>query len=148
LPALRLPARWSSGGEFDRFAERTFGWNRQLAAQAGLPMDAVRRENDILLRCDLPGVDPKSIDVTVERGVLTVSARREEEEHAEGDKPVIRERVIGSFTRRVRLGGAAETDKVEAGYRDGVLTVRVPLAETAKARKVEITTGESPAIAA
>jgi HSP20 family protein len=133
--------------EFDRFAERTFGWNRQLAAQAGLPMDAVRRENDILLRFDLPGVDPKSIDVTVERGVLTVSAKREEE-HAEGDKPVIRERVIGSFTRRVRLGGAAEADKVEAGYHDGVLTVRVPLAETAKARKVEITTGDSPAIAA
>ena len=60
-------------------------------------------------------------------------ARKRTEEHTEGEKPVVRERVTGSFTRRVRLGDAADSAKVEAGYQDGVLTVRVPLAETAQA---------------
>jgi HSP20 family protein len=138
-----------AGREFDRLLGRTFGfgWYGPALAQAGIPMDAVRREDDILLRFDLPGVDPKSIDVTVDRGVLTVTAKRDEE-RTEGEKPYLRERVAGSFTRRVRLGSAAETDKVEASYTDGVLTVRVPLAEAAKPRKVEVTTGSKPALAA
>lgn len=135
--------------EFDRIFGRTFGfgWYGPGLAQAGIPMDAVRREDDILLRFDLPGVDPKSIDVTVDRGVLSVTAKREEE-RTEGEKPFVRERIAGSFTRRVQLGRAAETDKVEASYEDGVLTVRVPLAEAAKPRKVEISTGTKPALAA
>ena len=65
-------------------------------------MDAVRRDNEVELRFDLPGIDRESIDVTVDRGVMTVSATRNEE-HTEGEKPFIRERVMGSYTRRVRL---------------------------------------------
>jgi HSP20 family protein len=112
-----------------------------------MPMDAVRTEDGLVLRFDLPGIDPASIDVTVDRGVLTVAAKRTEE-RAEGEKQVVRERITGSFTRRVRLGDAADSAKVEAGYQDGVLTVRVPLAETAKPRKVEIQAGEPKGIAA
>jgi HSP20 family protein len=123
--------------DFDRFAERALGWGLSLPAQPGMPMDAVRRENDIVLHFDLPGVDADSIDVTVDRGVLAVRAQRTQE-RAEGDSPFIRERVMGSFARRIRLSDAVDADHIEAGYHDGVLTVRVPLAEQAKPRKVEI----------
>jgi HSP20 family protein len=133
-----LRATFDPFTEFDRIVERAFGWTPAVA-QSVIPMDGVRRENDLVLRFDLPGIDPESIDVTVERGVLTVAARRTIE-HAEGETPFVRERLTGSFTRRLRLGQLADAEKVEADYSDGVLTVRVPLAEQAKPRKVEIRT--------
>jgi HSP20 family protein len=132
--------------EFDRIAQRAFGWTNGGTASV-MRMDAVRREDDVLLRFDLPGIDPDSIEVTVDRGVLTVGARRTEE-LAEGEKPYIRERVTGSFSRRLFLGETADADSIEADYHDGVLTVRVPLAEKAQPRKVEIRTGEAKPIAA
>lgn len=136
-----LRATFDPFTEFDRIVERAFGWTPAVG-QSAIPMDGVRRENDILFHFDLPGIDPDSIEVTVARGVLTVGAQRTIE-RAEGETPFVRERVTGSFTRRVRLGQMADADKVEADYRDGVLTVRVPLAEQAKPRKVEIRT-ETP----
>jgi HSP20 family protein len=132
--------------EFDRMVERAFGpaWSRSFraGARSAVPMDAVRGEDGVVLRFDLPGIDPESLEVTVDRGVLTVAAKRSEE-LAEGEKPYIRERIVGSFSRRVYLGDAVDSDKVEAGYESGVLTVRVPLAKAAKPRKVEIRT-EAP----
>lgn len=133
--------------EFDRFVQRAFGWGPSLLTQPAMPMDAVRRENEILLRFDLPGVDPETIDVTVDRGVLSVRGQRTEE-RAEGEKPFIRERVTGTFGRRISLSDAADADHIEASYHDGVLTVRVPLAEHAKPRKVEITTEGKKSLAA
>lgn len=132
---------------FDPFAQeftrRAFGSAdyRRLAR-----MDAIRRENDIELRFDLPGIDPESIDVTVDRGVLSVSAKRDEE-YAEGEKPFIRERVMGSYTRRLRLSDAVDAEKIEASYTDGVLTVHVPVEEQAKPRKIEVR-ADAKAIAA
>jgi HSP20 family protein len=132
--------------DFDRIVGRAFGptWTRAFRATAGsaMAMDAVRGEDGLTLRFDLPGIDPESIEVTVDRGVLTVGAKRTEE-LAEGEKPYIRERVTGSFSRRVYLGDKVDSAKVEAGYESGVLTVRVPLAEVAKPHKVEIQT-EAP----
>jgi HSP20 family protein len=131
---------------FDRITQRAFGWTNGATASV-MRMDAVRREDDILLRFDVPGIDPDSIEVTVDRGVLTVGARRTEE-LAEGEKPYIRERATGTFSRRLRLGETADADNIEADYHDGVLTVRVPLAEKAQPRKVEIRTGEAKPLAA
>jgi HSP20 family protein len=110
-------------------------------------MDGVRRENDLVLRFDLPGVNQEDIEVNVDRGVLSVSAKRDEEK-TDSDRPVIRERVIGTLRRRVYLGDAYDAGKVEAAYENGVLTVRVPLAEQAKARKVEIGNDTKKMIAA
>jgi HSP20 family protein len=124
---------------FDPFAQRAD--YRRLAR-----MDAIRRENEVELRFDLPGIDPESIDVSVDRGVLTVKASRNEE-YTEGEKPVIRERVMGSYVRRVRLSDTVDAEKIEAGYTDGVLTVHVPVAETAKPRKIEVRS-DAKAIAA
>jgi HSP20 family protein len=121
--------------EFDRMAKRAFGASAVSAPT--MRMDGIRRKDDVLLRFDLPGIDPDSIEVTVDRGVLTVSAKRVEE-YAEGEKPFIRERRMGSFARRVYLSDTVDADKIEAGYADGVLTVRVPLTEKAQPRKVEV----------
>ncbi len=124
---------------FDPFAQRAD--YRRLAR-----MDAIRRENEVELRFDLPGIDPESIDVSVDHGVLTVKASRNEE-YTEGEKPVIRERVMGSYVRRVRLSDAVDAENIEAGYTDGVLTVHVPVAEQAKPRKIEVRS-DAKAIAA
>lgn len=124
---------------FDPFAQRAD--YRRLAR-----MDAIRRENEVELRFDLPGIDPESIDVSVDHGVLTVKASRNEE-YTEGEKPVIRERVMGSYVRRVRLSDAVDAEKIEASYTDGVLTVHVPVAEAAKPRKIEVRS-DAKAIAA
>jgi HSP20 family protein len=129
--------------EFGRLTQRASGPadHGRLAR-----MDAIRRENEIELRFDLPGIAPESIDVTVDRGVLTISARRAEE-YTDGEKPFIRERVMGSYTRRVRLSDAVDADKIEASYASGVLTVHVPVQEQAKPRKIEVS-ADAKAIAA
>ncbi|MGN9841738.1 Hsp20/alpha crystallin family protein [Nonomuraea sp. H19] len=127
--------------------ERQFNRLTRQAEGPVMPMDGLRRDDDVLLRFDLPGIDPGSIEVTVDRGVLSVSARREEE-IAENERLFVHERPMGSFTRRVYLSEHLDSDKIDAGYDNGVLTVRIPVVERAKPRKVEIQRGEAKAIKA
>src|SRR5215472_17403488 len=103
--------------DFDRIVRRAFATAPRTSA---LPMDTLRRDGEVVLRFDVPGVAPEKIDVTVDRGVLTVSATREETK-AEGDEHVVRERYFGSFTRRVRLSDNLDSEKIEATHKDGVL---------------------------
>jgi HSP20 family protein len=120
---------------FDPFAE--FYRELRAADSETMRMDAVRRDSEIEFRFDLPGIDVRSIDVTVDDGVLVVTAERAEE-YADGERPFVRERVMGSFTRRIRLSDAVDTEKIAAAYDDGVLTVTVPLTDRARPRKIEI----------
>jgi HSP20 family protein len=117
--------------QFDRLARTTFG------PSAAMPMDAVRHEGDVELRFDVPGIDPDSIEVTVDRGVLSVSVTRSDERN-ENEKFFVRERTTGSVTRRVRLSENLNAEAVEADYHNGVLQVRIPVLEQAKPRKVEV----------
>jgi len=133
--------------EFDRVARRTFGSGYRTALRSAMPMDVIRGKDEVQLRFDLPGVDAESIDVTVDRGVLTVSAKRTEET-GEDEKLITRERVSGSFTRRLSLGDSLDTEKIEADFAEGVLTVRLPLLATAQPRKVEVHTDSKKEIAA
>jgi HSP20 family protein len=132
---------------FDPFAEFHRALRTADSGFAAVRMDAIRRQDEIELRFDLPGIDTESIDVTVDRGVLTVSARRSED-YAEGEKPFIRERVMGSFTRKLRLSDVVDADKISASYDGGVLAVSVPLTERAQPRKVEISTQAKAAVTA
>src|SRR5258708_38237660 len=104
----------------DPFAEFHRALRTADGVSADVRMDAIRRQDEIELRFDLPGIDAESIDVTVDRGALTVSARRSEE-YAEGEKPFIRERVMGSFARRIRLSDVVDADKISASYDSGLL---------------------------
>jgi HSP20 family protein len=135
---------WTSFDPFlySRAFGRPAGFSRTV-----LPMDGIRRDGDVVLRFDLPGISLEDIDVNVDRGVLTVSAKRDEEKN-DSARPIVRERITGTLRRRIYLGDAYDADKVEAAYENGVLTVRVPLAEKAKARKVEIGNDTKKMIAA
>jgi HSP20 family protein len=110
-------------------------------ARAGMPLDIVRHDGDVELRFDVPGIDPESIEVTVDRGILTVSGKRQEE-RTENGKFFVRERTMGTFTRRVRLSETLNAEAVEATYNHGVLQVRIPVLEQAKPRKIEVRQAE------
>ena len=124
--------------ELDRLTEQTWNTGRLPA----MPMDAYRRGDHFVVHFDLPGVEPASIDLTVEKNVLSVSAERHWEP-AEDSQVVVAERPQGSFTRQLFLGEGLDPDGIEANYDAGVLTVRVPVAEQAKPRKVEVTADRS-----
>lgn len=132
--------------EFDRVTQRAFG-RPAWSARAALPMDVTRRENEAVFHFDLPGIRLEDIDVTVDHGTLTVTATRDEEK-ADDSRAFIRERVRGTLRRRIYLGDAYDAGQAGASYDNGVLTVTVPVAEQAKARKVEISTGAEKAITA
>jgi HSP20 family protein len=120
--------------EIDRLAEQFFGTPVRPAV---MHMDAERDGDWFYVHFDLPGVDPDSIDLTVERNVLTVRAERSRPER-EGVEPVIAERPMGTFSRQLFLGDTLDTDHLEASYEAGVLTLRIPVAEQAKPRKIAI----------
>jgi HSP20 family protein len=109
-------------------------------------MDSVRRDGELVLRFDVPGVDPEKIDVTVDKGVLTVSATREEAT-TEGENPIVRERRFGTFTRRVRLSDNLNADAIEASNSEGVLEIRIPVLEEAKPRKISVAATEAKELA-
>lgn len=121
--------------ELDWLTQQVFGNGGRAAV---MPMDAYRHGEQFVVHFDLPGVEASSIDLTVERNVLTVSAQRQWQP-AEGDQVVASERLQGSFSRQLFLGEVLDTERIEASYDNGVLTLTIPVAEAAKPRKVEIT---------
>ena len=133
--------------DFDKMVQRTFGWAENTAPRSVLPMDVVRHDEDVVLHIDLPGADPASIEVTADRGVLTVAARRSQE-YGDSDRPVLRERVLGAFSRKIRLAETVDTEKIEATYDNGVLSILLPLQEKARPRKIEIKRSGAPEISA
>ena len=122
--------------EFDRLVHQTASGGRAPV----MPMDAFRHDDRFVVHFDVPGVDPSSIELTVEKNVLSVSAERRWEP-GEGDQVLVTERPQGSFSRQLFLGEGLDADGIEAQYDNGVLTVSVPVAEQAKPRKVEISSG-------
>jgi HSP20 family protein len=108
-------------------------------APAGMPMDIQRLDDHLLVSFDLPGVDPGSIDLTVEGTSLTVRAERTTPH--DGGEWLASERPRGTFTRRLLLGRDLDTERLTATYRDGVLSLSIPVAERAKPRRIEIAHG-------
>ena len=120
-------------------------FDRKTSRRQWMPMDAFRHDQQVELRFDLPGIEPDSLEVEVERNVLTVRAERSWAP-SEGDEVLAQERPQGSVARQVMLGDALDTDRLEAKYDAGVLSISIPVAEQAKARKVEIQQGSREAI--
>jgi HSP20 family protein len=115
--------------------------NRAAQAPSTMPMDAYRDGDRFVVQFDLPGVDPSSIDLTIEKNVLTVQADRRWEP-SEGQEVIVAERPQGHFTRQLFLGDELDTDRVEAVYDNGVLRIVIPVSERAKPRKIEIAGGD------
>jgi HSP20 family protein len=134
--------RYDPFREIDRFTEGLFG---NTARTPWMPMDAVRKDDHVEILFDLPGVRPDSIELTVERNVLTVKAERSWWPE-EGAEVLARERTQGTFSRQVLLGEALDSEHVDAHYDQGVLRVTIPVLEKAKPRKVEIHSGETQSI--
>ena len=107
-----------------------------------MPMDAYKRGDDLWVDIDLPGVTADSVDIDVERNVLTVTAQRSWE-RKEGDQVYLAERHRGTFRRQVHLGDGLDAERIEARYNDGVLTLRIPVAEAAQPRKIQVQSGGS-----
>jgi HSP20 family protein len=123
--------------EFDRLTQQALGTRFRPSA---MPMDAYRQGDQFVVNFDLPGVDPASVDLTVEKNVLSVSAERRWDV-SEDIQVVASERPQGTFNRQLFLGEGLDSEKVEASYENGVLTVTIPVAEQAKPRRVEISSG-------
>jgi len=120
--------------ELDRMASQVFG---TVARPTGMPMDAWREGDHFIVEFDLPAVDPESVDLDVERNVLTVRAERRLQAD-DNIELIAAERPRGVFSRQVILGDALDTDKIEASYQAGVLRLTIPIAEKAKPRKIMI----------
>jgi HSP20 family protein len=127
--------RNATAHDLDQVTARVFG---TATRSSGCRLDAYRIDDTFFIDIDLPGVDPASIDVTVDRKVLTIRAERTREQR-EGVRYVIAERPTGTTIRQVFLSDSLDTDRLEARYDNGVLTLSIPVTETAKPRKVEIT---------
>ena len=124
----------------DPFRELDRAFSQLLAGAerpATVPMDAYRHGDSFVAHLDLPGVDPGSIDLSVEQNVLTVTAERHWSP-VEGDQVLSSERLQGRFTRQLFLGNALDTEQIHATYENGVLTITMPIAEKAKPRKINI----------
>lgn len=122
--------------DFDRLSEQIAGQLR--GAPRSAPIDAYRRGDQFQIHVDLPGVNPDAIDLTVEQNVLTIKAERYFAPQ-EGDEILVSERPQGAFTRQLMLADSLESDKLEADYDQGVLSITIPVAEHAKPRRVPIT---------
>ena len=122
---------------FDRTFDRLFTDPLRSSTAAVMPMDLYRSGESFVAHIDLPGVDPSTIDIDVEDRTLTVRAERPTPE-VEGVQWLSRERPTGTFARQLSLGRGLALDRIEAAYRDGVLTLTIPVAEEAKPRKITV----------
>jgi HSP20 family protein len=128
--------------EFDRLTRRFFEpgtWSRP----APMPMDAYRTGDEFIVAFDLPGVSPDTIDLDVDRNVLTVKAERRPAVTGENVQTEVSERPLGVFSRQLFLADSLDTDHIKADYESGVLTLRIPVREQAKPRKIEISAGQN-----
>ena len=126
--------------DLDRLTQQLLGTTSRPAVMA---MDAWREGDSFVIEFDLPGVAAESIDLDVERNVLTVRAERVA--HNGDGEMLASERPRGVFSRQLVLGDNLDLDRIEAGYEGGVLRLVVPVAEKAKPRKIAIDTGSTPA---
>ena len=129
--------------ELDRRAQQLTGGAGTWTRPSTMPMDAYREGEEYVIALDLPGVAKDAIDIDVERNMLTVKAERRPVAKADDVQMELSERPLGVFSRQLVLADTLDTERIEADYDAGVLTLRIPIAERAKPRKVAIGRGSA-----
>jgi HSP20 family protein len=129
--------------DLDRLTQQLLGTTTRPVA---LPMDAYRDGDTFVIQFDVPGTSLESIEITVEQNVLTVHAERDGLKD-DGVEMIVSERSTGRFSRQVFLGETLDAENITADYTAGVLTLRIPVREAAKPRRVEISSNDTPALA-
>ncbi|MFF4948838.1 Hsp20/alpha crystallin family protein [Streptomyces chattanoogensis] len=124
--------------ELDRLTQQLLGASGTWSRPAAMPMDAYREGDVYVIALDIPGVDADAIDIDVERNMLTVKAERRPTAKDENVQMELSERPLGVFSRQLMLADTLDKERIEADYDAGVLTLRIPIAERAKPRKITI----------
>ncbi|MGW6414887.1 Hsp20/alpha crystallin family protein [Streptomyces sp. NPDC055055] len=130
--------------EMDRIVQQLSGASGTWSKPSVMPMDAYREGDAYVIAFDLPGVSTEAIDIDVERNMLTVKAERRPVAKADSVKMELSERPLGVFSRQIMLADTLDTEHIEADYDAGVLTLRIPIAERAKPRKISIRADAGP----
>src|ERR1700712_2591593 len=118
-------------------ADHSAQHDSNTAGKRTMPMDAYRDGDQLIVNLDIPGIDPDSLELNVENNVLTVKASRPRPK-IEDSQWLVSERLHGTFTCQLHLRDGLDLDKIQADYDRGVLTVRIPVAEEVKSRRIEI----------
>ena len=128
--------------DLDRLTQQFFGNSGTWSRPSTMPMDAYRSGHEFVVAFDLPGVDPDAIELNVERNVLTVKAERRPNPVGQDVEMQVAERPLGVFSRQLFLGDTLDSEHISASYDAGVLTLRIPVAEQAKPRRIEISNAD------
>ncbi|MBT2459670.1 Hsp20/alpha crystallin family protein [Streptomyces sp. ISL-86] len=128
--------------ELDRLTQQLVGTPGTWTKPSVMPMDAYREGDAYVIAFDLPGVSTDAIDIDVERNMLTVKAERRPTAAADAVQMELSERPLGVFSRQIVLADTLDTENIQADYDAGVLTLRIPIAERAKPRKIRISAND------
>ena len=152
-----LPTRWTPFRELsslhrdiDELFQRAFGRHETLmpwlfrAGERFPAIDCTRKGNDVVVRAELPGIDPKQVEISITGNLLTIRGERKAEKETREEDYSMHEITRGAFERTLTLPEGVNTEKVKAGYRDGILEIKVPAKAVAKAKKIEIVAEEQP----
>lgn len=136
-------ARWGfADNDFERMFDsflRPVRWIEEAAGDLAFPLDVAERENEFVVTAELPGVKRDDISVTVENGVLTISAEiKDERQEKQGERIVRQERRYGKYVRSLRLGTQIDEKAIKAQYKDGLLELILPKAESVKPKKISV----------
>lgn len=143
-PRAAIARRWND--EFDTLFEnflRPMRWVEEDAGEGLVPrLDVVERDNEFVVKAEMPGIKKDDIEVSLENGVLTITAEsRSETEEKEGERVIRQERRYGKYLRSLRLGKEIDEKKVKAAYKDGILELVLPKAEEVKPKKITVDVG-------
>ncbi|WP_329192719.1 MULTISPECIES: Hsp20/alpha crystallin family protein [unclassified Streptomyces] len=128
--------------ELDRLTQQLMGTTGTWSKPSVMPMDAYREGEEYVIAFDVPGVAADAFDIDVERNMLTVKAERRPTVRGEDVQMELSERPLGVFSRQVMLADTLDTENIKADYDAGVLTLRIPIAERAKPRKITISAAD------
>jgi HSP20 family protein len=130
----------------DRFFEEPVNSFPEFFDEGTLPVDISERDNALIVKASLPGVKKDDIDIQVNQGVLSITARRQDEKEDSNERFYRRERRYGSVSRRIALPGVVQDSDVEAELKDGVLTLTLPVPEQRRPKRIEIRGGDESAV--